>query len=51
MSFNNQLLIKVMGLYFGAIEGDVAVVRSLIPIRRTTKEKDRYADVTIPMDT
>ena len=40
MSFN-QLLMKVMGLYFGAIEGDVAVVRSLIPIRRTTKEKDR----------
>jgi len=32
---------EVMGLYLGAIEGDVAVVRSLIPIRRTTKEKDR----------
>ena len=41
MSFN-QFLMKVMGLYFGAIEGNVAVVRSLMPIRRTTKEKDRW---------
>jgi len=32
---------EVMGLYIGSMEGEVAKVRSLIPIRRTTKEKDR----------
>jgi len=30
-----------MGLYIGSMEGEVAKVQSLIPIRRTTKEKDR----------
>jgi len=30
-----------MGLYIGTMEGEVAKVQSLIPIRRTTKEKDR----------
>ena len=30
-----------MGLYIGTMEGEVAKVRSLVPIRRTTKEKDR----------
>jgi len=32
---------EVMGLYIGSMEAEVAKVRSLIPIRRTTKEKDR----------
>ena len=32
---------QVMGLYIGSMEAEVAKVRSLIPIRRTTKEKDR----------
>jgi len=32
---------EVMGLYIGSMEGEVAKVQSLIPIRRTTKEKDR----------
>jgi len=32
---------EVMGLYIGSMEGEVAKVFSLIPIRRTTKEKDR----------
>ena len=30
-----------MGLYIGSMEGQVAKVQSLIPVRRTTKEKDR----------
>ena len=34
-------IVQVMGLYIGSMEGEVAMVRSLIPIRRTTKEKDR----------
>ena len=34
-------LLQVMGLYIGSMDGEVAKVQSLIPIRRTTKEKDR----------